>query len=174
MSRALLKALDFAAIRHRNQRRKGADAAPYVNHLIEVAALLADIAGVDDQDVLVAAVLHDVVEDTGTSAEDVGRLFGERVRQLVENVTDDKSLPKEERRRLVLEHLEHADVPTKLVKLADLCSNIALLPSEWSDERQRAYIDWSSRAAALCAGVNAELEQLYQERLNRTRTMLRG
>src|SRR5512141_784384 len=90
----LLRALDFAAERHREQRRKGPGGAPYVNHLIEVAALLANVGGVTDTEVLMAAVLHDVLEDTRTAAEEVEQRFGPRVREMVDQLSDDKSLPK--------------------------------------------------------------------------------
>jgi guanosine-3',5'-bis(diphosphate) 3'-pyrophosphohydrolase len=172
MSRAVLRALDFAAVRHADQRRKGEGGAPYVNHLIEVAMLLAEVGGVEDEEILVAAVLHDVVEDTPTSIDEVGDRFGERVKHIVRSVTDDKSLPRTERRRLVLEHLVHADVSTKLVKLADLSSNMNMPPAEWSRERLLAYVEWSSEAARLCAGVCAALDELYRERLTRVRASL--
>ena len=101
----LLEALDFAAQRHSAQRRKGPDAAPYVNHLIEVAMLCATVGGVEDVEVLIAAVLHDVLEDTPTSAAEVEERFGARVRELVESLSDDKSLPRPRRREITLEEL---------------------------------------------------------------------
>ena len=164
MSAKLLRALDFAAEHHSDQRRKGPGGAPYVNHLIEVASLLANVGGIDDEDVLVSAVLHDVVEDTPISLEEVGRLFGQRVEQIVANLSDDKTLPKDERKRLVLERLVTADEATKVVKLADLCSNISSFPGDWPTQRRRDYLEWSRRAAALCAGVSTPLDAVYQER----------
>src|SRR5688500_13037593 len=109
MSARLLRALDFAAEHHSEQRRKGPAGAAYINHLIEVAALLASVGGIEDEDVLVSAVLHDVVEDTPISLEEVGRSFGARVQQIVGSLTDDKALPKDDRKRLVLERLVDAD-----------------------------------------------------------------
>lgn len=168
----LLSALDFAAQRHSGQRRKGPDAAPYVNHLIEVASLLSRVAKVADVELLMAAVLHDVLEDTATSAAEVEARFGERVRALVEALSDDKSLPRSERRRQVLEHLPSASREVKLLKLADLTSNMQLLPGSWSAEQKREYWQWSTSAAALCSSECAELAELYQERAARARLTL--
>jgi GTP diphosphokinase / guanosine-3',5'-bis(diphosphate) 3'-diphosphatase len=172
MSAKLLRALDFAAEHHSAQRRKGPDGEPYVNHLIEVAALLANVGGIGDEDVLVSAVLHDVVEDTPVSLEEVGRFFGERVERIVGNLSDDKTLAKDERKRLVLERLGRADQSTKLVKLADLCSNISSFPADWSRQRCRDYLEWSRRAASLCGGISEPLDAVYQERWTRASAML--
>ena len=160
----LLEALDFAAQRHSAQRRKGPDAVPYVNHLIEAAALLATVGGVTDVEVLMAAVLHDVLEDTPTTREEVLALFGARVLQLVDSVTDDKRLSRAERRQAVLAHLPHAADETRVIKLADLCSNVMTLPSDWAPERAREYLVWAHRAAELCAASNPALAQLFAER----------
>jgi (p)ppGpp synthase/HD superfamily hydrolase len=108
--------------------------------------------------------LHDTVEDTETTIEEIEQRFGARVRELVAALTDDKSLPRAERKALVLEHLKTADDSTKLVKLADLSSNIASFPSDWSIERQHSYLDWSKHAAKLCAGVSPALDALYESR----------
>jgi guanosine-3',5'-bis(diphosphate) 3'-pyrophosphohydrolase len=160
----LLKATFFAAQRHSTQRRKGPGDEPYVNHLIEAAALLATVGGVQDAEVLMAAVLHDVLEDTPTTRQEVLEHFGPRVLQLVESLTDDKRLSREERRQSVLDHLPDASAATKVIKLADLCSNVMNLPSDWSPERSREFLRWAHSAAGLCAGANAALAQLFQER----------
>ena len=167
----LFKALSFAAYAHRAQTRKGSGE-PYVNHLIEVARLLADVARVDDVDVLRAAVLHDVVEDTEVTADDVERTFGARVRVLVDAVTDDNRLPKAERKRLQIEHMRHAPDDVRLIKLADHCSNVATLPESWPTARQTEYLDWSERVVAACAGASAELEREHSERLEAARAAL--
>lgn len=160
----LLEAIFFAAQRHSTQRRKGPGGQPYVNHLIEAAALLATVGGVTDVEVLMAAVLHDVLEDTPTTREEVLALFGSRVLALVESLTDDKALTRAERRQQVLDHLPHADSATQVVKLADLCSNVMTLPSDWEPERAREYLRWARRAAELCAPSNPALDQLFRER----------
>ena len=168
----LLEALDFAAERHSAQRRKGPDAAPYVNHLIEVAMLVACVGQVDDVEVLIAAVLHDVLEDTPTTPEELGQRFGARVRSLVEALSDDKSLPRRRRRELTLDQLPGTDPVVKLVKLADLGSNIRLLPDRWSDEHKREYLEWSEHAAKICAPVCQPLAELYWQRARATRAAL--
>jgi guanosine-3',5'-bis(diphosphate) 3'-pyrophosphohydrolase len=167
-----LEALDFAAQRHSGQRRKGPDAAPYVNHLIEVAMLVSSVGGVDDVDVLIAAVLHDVLEDTPTGAEEVESRFGPRVRAWVEALSDDKSLPRPRRRQITLEELPQTDAQVKVIKLADLSSNIALLPPNWSDERKLEYLEWSERAATICSSSCQALSELYWQRALATRAKL--
>jgi GTP diphosphokinase / guanosine-3',5'-bis(diphosphate) 3'-diphosphatase len=163
-----LDALLFAARAHKDQRRKGTGE-PYVNHLIEVAALLVRIGGVDDASVLSAAVLHDVIEDTAVTADEVERAFGARVRALVEAVTDDGRLPKAERKRLQIEHMRHAETDARLIKLADHCSNVATLPADWSAARRHEYLDWSAAVVRACAGTHAGLEQEHATRLERAR-----
>ncbi len=168
----LLEALDFAAQRHSAQRRKGPDAAPYVNHLIEVAALVANVARIEDVEVLMAAVLHDVLEDTPTTPVEVSERFGDRVCRFVEALSDDKTLPRRLRRELTLAELPAMDALVKVVKLADLTSNIKLLPPTWSDEHKREYLEWSEHAAAICAPVCQPLADLYWERASMTRSTL--
>src|SRR4051794_29805879 len=116
---ALLKALKFAAQKHRNQRRKDSDASPYINHLIEVAEALASVGGITDLTTLQAAVLHDTIEDTQTSPEELEALFGSEVRGLVEEMTDDKRLPKAERKRLQTERAPRLSNRAKQIKIAD-------------------------------------------------------
>jgi (p)ppGpp synthase/HD superfamily hydrolase len=168
----LLEALDFAAQRHSAQRRKGPDAAPYVNHLIEVAMLCATVGGVEDVEVLIAAVLHDVLEDTPTSAAEVEERFGARVRKLVESLSDDKSLPRPRRREITLEELPEMEAFVKVIKLADLSSNIKLLPPTWSEQRKLEYLEWSERAATICSVECAPLATLYWQRAGATRAAL--
>jgi guanosine-3',5'-bis(diphosphate) 3'-pyrophosphohydrolase len=168
----LLEALHFAAERHSAQRRKGPDAAPYVNHLIEVAALVASVAQVDDVEVLMAAVLHDVLEDTATTADEVSERFGERVCQLVQALSDDKALPRTRRRELALAALPDMEVSLKIVKLADLTSNIKLLPPSWSYEHKLEYLEWSERAATICGPECEPLAVLYWQRASATRATL--
>jgi GTP diphosphokinase / guanosine-3',5'-bis(diphosphate) 3'-diphosphatase len=168
----LLQALDFAAERHSGQRRKGPDAAPYVNHLIEVATLVANVGQVDDADVLIAAVLHDVLEDTPTSADEVTERFGERVCGFVRALSDDKSLPRQRRREITLEELPEMEALVKVIKLADLSSNIKLLPPNWSYDRKLEYLVWSERAATICSPECPPLAELYWQRARATRAAL--
>jgi GTP diphosphokinase / guanosine-3',5'-bis(diphosphate) 3'-diphosphatase len=164
----IFSALLFAAHAHRDQRRKG-KGEPYINHLIEVAGLLAGIGGVEDVGVLTAAVLHDVIEDTPVTASEVEAAFGPRVRELVEAVTDDNRLPKAERKRLQVEHMRDAEPEVRWIKLADHCSNVASLPADWSRSRRREYLDWSAQVAGACAGAHPALEQEHAVRLERAR-----
>jgi guanosine-3',5'-bis(diphosphate) 3'-pyrophosphohydrolase len=167
----LLEAISFAARAHRTQKRKGSGE-PYVNHLIEVAELLARVGGVTDVDVLCAAVLHDVVEDTDVSPSEVESAFGARVRELVDAVTDDRRLPKDERKRLQVEHMQSAGADVRMIKLADHCSNVAVLPADWSRERQAEYLAWSERVARVCSGTSPALDREYKSRFERARSRL--
>lgn len=163
----LLKAARFSAERHRFQRRKGADASPYINHPLEVADLLANTGGVTDVRALVAAILHDTVEDTRTSFEEVQVLFGEEVRTVVEELTDDKKLPKPERKRLQIEHAAHLSGTAKPIKIADKICNVRDVthdpPPDWSLERRREYLEWAAKVVAGCRGSNPALEQMFDE-----------
>ncbi len=161
----LLKAVRFSADKHRFQRRKDADATPYINHPIEVAELLADVGRVADLQVLLAAVLHDTVEDTNTTFEELEGIFGPEVRRLVEEVTDDKKLPKLDRKRLQITHAPRLSARAKQIKIADKICNVRDLihnpPSSWSPERRREYLDWAEKVVAGCRDSNAGLLQRF-------------
>lgn len=169
----LLRALHFAADRHRDQRRKDPGASPYINHPIAVAEVLARVGGVQDVHVLSAAVLHDTVEDTQTTLADIEREFGADVRALVAEVTDDKSLDKEVRKRLQIEHTPHTSVGAKLVKLGDKICNVIDVTdnpvADWSKERRVEYLDWAEQVVAGCRGTNAALERRFDEVVERGR-----
>lgn len=162
----LLKAAYFSAQKHRDQRRKDIDASPYINHPLRVAILLSDIGKVDDAEILVAALLHDTIEDTGTQPEELEQLFGTRVRRLVEEVTDDKSLPKEERKRIQIEHASELSFGATLIKLGDKISNVLDVtdnpPSNWSVERRKQYFDWAESVINNCPKVNELLEKYFK------------
>ena len=138
----LLTAIDFAAHKHRNQRRKNAEQTPYINHPIGVAQILSD-CNVTDMDVLIAAVLHDTVEDTDTSLPEISSRFGSRVGALVASVSDDKRLPKHERKRLQVVHAREASKETRLIKMADKLHNLTDLtktqPAWWEPSRVQGY-----------------------------------
>jgi (p)ppGpp synthase/HD superfamily hydrolase len=173
---ALLQALQFAADKHRDQRRKGAESSPYINHLIEVAEILARVGGITDVVTLQAAILHDTLEDTQTTLEELEDAFGPEVRSIVEEVTDDKRLLKTERKRLQIEHAPYLSTRAKLVKLADKISNVRSIvqtpPAEWSLERKREYLDWSAQVVEGCRGCNLALERAYDEILAEGRQIL--
>lgn len=172
----LLHAASFAARKHSGQKRKGERGEPYINHPLEVANLLANVGGVEDIDVLMAAMLHDTVEDCGVTREEIGLLFGETVAAYVSEVTDDKSLPKAERKRLQVEHAPHLSPGAKLVKLADKISNINDItnspPADWTIERRREYIEWGNSVVAGLRGVNEPLERHFDSLVDRARKQL--
>ncbi|MEX2205261.1 MAG: HD domain-containing protein [Myxococcota bacterium] len=161
----LLAALRFAAEKHRSQKRKGTDASPYINHPIEVAELLARVGGVRDVELLAAAILHDTIEDTETTPDELEAAFGARVCCLVAEVTDDKSLPKAERKKLQEEHAPQLSRDAKQLKLGDKISNVreigAAPPADWSLERRREYIAWARSVVDGCRGANAALERHF-------------
>ena len=161
----LLQAVDFAAEKHRNQTRKNTEKSPYINHPIGVATVMAVEGGIDDETLLMAAVLHDTVEDTETSVEEIEAQFGSEVAGLVSEVTDDKSLPKQKRKRLQVEHAPHASEGARQLKLADKICNLRDLaaqpPTGWSLERRLAYVDWAREVVAGCRGVNPQLEAAF-------------
>src|SRR3954453_22443163 len=121
---SILRALAFAAHKHRDQRRKDPEATPYINHPIAVAHLLANEAFVDDEAVLTAAILHDTIEDTATTGDELRAIFGDEVAALVGDLTDDKSLSKEQRKQLQITHASHVSPRARLVKLADKTCNL--------------------------------------------------
>ncbi|MCY7345417.1 MAG: HD domain-containing protein [Pyrinomonadaceae bacterium] len=157
-----LHAISFAAKRHSTQKRKGADEQPYVNHVLEVANLLANVGKIEDFDILIAAVLHDTIEDTATTESEITKLFGAEVRGMVLEVTDDKSLPKARRKELQIQHAPHLSDGAKCIKLGDKISNIRDVsenpPADWSAERRIEYINWGERVVDGLRGANANLE----------------
>jgi len=161
----LLKAVSFAAEKHRHQRRKDTHASPYINHPIALTTVLTQECGVFDVNVLCAALLHDTIEDTDTSNEELIENFGEHIASIVFEVTDDKDLPKLERKRLQIEHAPHKSDQAKLVKWADKISNLRDLvnspPVDWSIERKQNYFDWAKEVTDGMRGVNANLESVF-------------
>lgn len=173
----LVSAAAFAAEKHRDQRRKGADASPYINHPIALAYVLAREAGIVDVPTLAAALLHDTVEDTDTTAEELRELFGDEITAIVLEVTDDKSLPKADRKRLQIEHAPHLSPRAKLVKLADKICNLRDIrrtpPADWSFERRREYSEWASRVVDGLRGTHSGLEALFNAELSSLHQVLK-
>jgi GTP diphosphokinase / guanosine-3',5'-bis(diphosphate) 3'-diphosphatase len=163
----IFEALQFAAHKHRDQRRKDPEASPYINHPIALANILWVSGGIDDPNVICAALLHDTVEDTETTEAELVERFGAKIASIVMEVTDDKSLEKAERKRLQVEHAPHLSREAKLVKLADKISNVrdvaSAPPSDWPLERRREYFDWARRVVDGLRGVDARLEALFDE-----------
>ena len=163
----LLKAIEFASRKHSTQRRKDENASPYINHTIMVTHLLADTGGVTDLVTLMAAVLHDTIEDTKTTAEELETQFGRTVRKVVEEMTDDKSLDKAVRKQHQVDHAPHLSSRAKAIKLADKIANVQDVtdapPANWDLARRIEYLDWTEKVVAGCRGTNAPLEKLYDE-----------
>lgn len=158
----VIQSLAFAAKKHRHQRRKGSDQSPYINHPIDVLDLLWRVGEVRDAEVLAAAVLHDTIEDTGTTPAEIETLFGCRVRDLVLELSDDKSLPDPVRKRLQEEHAPQLSTGARLIKLADKISNVRDLhfhpPLFWSARRRAEYRAWAARVVDRLRGTNPALE----------------
>lgn len=169
----LTKAISFAAKKHRNQKRKGAEQEPYINHPLEVLHLLTSVGKVEDYDVLIAAVLHDTIEDTDTSEAEINELFGAAVSRMVLELTDDKSLPKATRKQLQIEHAPHISGGAKQIKLCDKISNIRDVtenpPDGWSNERRLEYVNWGERVVDGLRGANANLEKHFDELVGKAR-----
>lgn len=163
-TRLLARACRFTADRHRDQKRKGAAGEPYINHLAEVAELVAEATGGRDPDLVAAAYLHDTVEDTATTHAELVERFGRDVADLVAEVTDDKSLPQAERKRLQVEHAPGLTGRAKILKLADKTSNLRRLvrnPPDWPLTRKQDYFAWATAVVAGCRGANAALEAAF-------------
>lgn len=167
----LLSALAFSAQKHRDQRRKDAHAPPYINHPIAVANLLCNEAGIYDIEVICGAILHDTVEDTDTLPDELEQQFGAQIRRIVMDVTDDKGLSKQERKRKQVEHAAHLCEQAKLVKIADKICNLrdiaATPPVGWTLERRQGYFFWAREVVDQLRGLHAPLEQLFDQAFSR-------
>jgi guanosine-3',5'-bis(diphosphate) 3'-pyrophosphohydrolase len=167
----LIDALSFAAERHRGQRRKDRVASPYINHPIALMRVLILEAGIADPLVLCAALLHDTVEDTGTTAEEIAARFGPEICAVVLEVTDDKRLSKAERKRFQVEHARQVSTPARLVKLADKICNLRDVadspPVDWDLARCQAYFDWAQEVIGQMRGTHERLEAIFDETFGR-------
>ncbi len=171
-SALILRATKFAALKHRDQRRKDHAASPYIIHPVTVANELTQ-AGVTDPEVIAAALLHDTLEDTETVPSELVEVFGERVCSMVQELTDDKALPKQERKRLQIEHAPELSSGAALVKICDKIANVTDVthspPPDWSRERRMAYLDWAASVVAGCKVDNDQLKQRFADVLARGR-----
>ncbi|CAK0747216.1 HD domain-containing protein [Azospirillaceae bacterium] len=163
----VVQALDFAAHKHTDQRRKGERAEPYVNHLAEVARLLAEATDGADPALVAAGLLHDTIEDTLTTRDEIAALFGEEIATVVVEVTDDKSLTVSERKQAQILNAPKKSTRGKMVKLADKTSNLRSMvsspPYGWPLSRQLAYFEWAAAVVAGCRGVNDRLEKAFDD-----------
>jgi guanosine-3',5'-bis(diphosphate) 3'-pyrophosphohydrolase len=171
-----LTALKFAAVKHSNQRRKNREATPYINHPIEVAEILWKIGGVRDMVIIIGALLHDTLEDTDATPLEIKNLFGAEVLTLVEEVTDDKALPKQQRKRLQIETAAYKSSRAKQVKLADKICNAHDIgyspPQGWPLKRCERYLDWTEQVVVGLRGINPKLELHYDAVLLEARKAL--
>ena len=165
--RRVLSAARFAAEKHAQQKRKGANGEPYFNHLLEVAELIAASSPNLDVDLVMAAFLHDTVEDTGVTLQELEQRFGKDVAELVAEVTDDKSLPKETRKQLQVEHTPEKSPRAQTLKLADKISNLRAIisspPVGWSRERKQQYFEWARQVVSGIASPNEYLRSEFDK-----------
>jgi guanosine-3',5'-bis(diphosphate) 3'-pyrophosphohydrolase len=166
-SSLIFKALIFAAYKHRNQHRKGGESIPYINHPIAVAEVLVNVGHVTDSETIMAAILHDTVEDTETTLQELEKEFGSSVSRLVAELSDDKSLPSAERKQSQIQHAPALSYRARLIKLADKTCNLRDIvgdpPKGWSLQRKREYFDWGKKVVDKIRGSNPELEQAFDE-----------
>ena len=172
----ILKAARFAAHKHRNQRRKDEERTPYINHPISVAKIISEIGNVEDPEVLAAALLHDTIEDTKTTPEELIDNFGERVCSLVQEVTDDKNLPKLERKQRQIDHAKEISEGAALIKLGDKISNVTDItntpPTNWDSNRRLEYFDWAEKVINNCPKVNESLENHFAEVVRKGKNLI--
>ena len=161
----LLDAAIFAAKEHKGQVRKGSSRLPYITHPLAVAREILQVGGIDDPDILVAAILHDTIEDSKTPQDVIRERFGDRVLSLVLEVSDDKSLEKSERKRLQVVHAPHLSNDAIAIKMADKIVNSRDIledpPEDWSLKRLQEYIQWSADVIYRVRGTNAHLEAVF-------------
>jgi (p)ppGpp synthase/HD superfamily hydrolase len=174
--RLVSEAADFAARRHSGMARKGRGNEPYVNHLAEATSLLAIATDGTDAELVAAGWLHDTIEDTETTREELAQKFSKRVAALVVEVTDDMTLPKDQRRQRQIIDAPNKSSGAKLIKIADKISNIRarMLPQPSQDEREDLsdYVAWAEKVVAGCRGVNAVLDRTFDETVQLARSTL--
>jgi (p)ppGpp synthase/HD superfamily hydrolase len=174
----ILAAACFAAEKHVHQKRKGRNQEPYINHLIEVAELIAASSNALDTELVMAGFLHDTVEDTGVTLQELEERFGRDVTALVAEVTDDKSLPKETRKHLQVQNAHKKSARAQTLKLADKISNLRSIlsspPAGWSLERQREYFEWAKEVVAGLTAPNQLLKQEFDKTYNQKSQLKEG
>lgn len=172
----VLQAVEFAAHKHKDQRRKDKHASPYINHPVKVALVIAEIGGIEDPEVLAAAILHDTLEDTDTTPAELEQYFGKKISKIVAEVSDDRSLPRPERKRKQVEHAPQLSKSATLVKLGDKICNVADLiiapPADWSMARKTEYLNWAEQVIKHCKPVNQALETHFSKVLETSRKLL--
>ena len=170
----VIRAAAFAAHKHRDQRRKDADATPYINHPLTLARVLSVEGSIDDAVTLAAALLHDTIEDTETTPDELEAEFGAEIRRIVEEVTDDKRLAKADRKQKQIDHAARISPKAQLVKLADKIANLRDVatspPERWTLERRQEYFDWAKRVVDQLRGVQPGLGAVFDAAYSRRPT----
>ena len=170
----VLKATQFAALKHRYQRRKDGKT-PYIIHPISVAMILSEIGSIEDPEILSAALLHDTLEDTDTSAHELDKNFGSRVRIIVEELTDNDMLTFSQSKQMQIENAPYLSKNATLVRIADKISNVSDVienpPPEWNQKRCNKYVDWAEAVMNNCQKVNQDLENHFFELLTEYRKL---
>ena len=166
-----IKALAFAAHKHRDQRRKDVNASPYINHPISLADLLYHKGGVDDVVVIVGALLHDTIEDTDTTPAELTAQFGREICSVVLEVTDDTNLDRATRKQVQIERAAQISGKAKLISLADKICNLQDMltqpPASWDLDRKQEYFDWAKRVVDQIRGTNSKLETIFDDTYSR-------
>ncbi len=167
MSTILGEVQAFAANKYRKQRRRDVEASPYINHPIALANVLANEGGIADKNVLCAAILHDTIEGTETTEEELRLAFGDKITSIVLEVTDDKSLAKDERKQQQIDHAPHVSIEAKMVKLADKICNLRDIlsspPANWALKRKQDYFKWARDVVSGIRGTNVKLEKIFDD-----------
>ena len=170
------KALAFATEKHKNHTRQDKEKSPYIVHPIAVRHILSDVGGVEDPEVLAAALLHDTIEDTETTVDELIDNFGERVCSLVQEVTDDKTLPRLQRKQRQIDHAKEISEGAALIKLGDKISNVTDItntpPTNWDSNRRLEYFDWAEKVINNCPKVNTSLENHFKDSIQKGREKL--
>ncbi|MEN7546772.1 HD domain-containing protein [Rapidithrix thailandica] len=171
----LLKAIQFASEKHKHQKRKGKEGVPFINHPIQVANILSETAAITDENLLMAAILHDTIEDTQTYPEEIELLFGNEVKRLVLEVTDDMSLPCQERKRLQIINAKALSSKAKLLRIADKICNVKDIlysPPSWSTQRKLEYLNWAEEVVVQIENIHPGLNKLFNSYLAKSRQEL--
>lgn len=168
----LILAANFAANKHRDQRRKDREGSPYINHPLSLAFVLTnEVTDIHDENVVIAALLHDTIEDTQTSQKEISDLFGQTVLGIVLELSDDKTIAGELRKQFQVENAHKLSKEARLVKLADKICNLRDTanspPFKWAIAKQRDYFDWAKAVVDRMEGTHAELENLFYQAYNR-------
>lgn len=171
----LLDVIIFATQKHKKQQRKGSSNTPYIVHPMQVAKILLEIGKIEDINIIKAAILHDTIEDTDTNPEEITELFGETVKNIVLEVTDDKSLPKQERKELQVEKMSQKSMEAQTLKIADKICNLTDLindpPKNWKISRILEYVDWAEKVVNKAQNINPNLESYFAQKVKEAREM---